>query len=539
MTARERSFAVAGLLLGVIVAAALFGILRFVRPGASAAPMDAAAEVRSAEGAAVQASAHEHPTTDAQPSDQTDLPSAVAEAQPSVQLSEEEQQSIGLQTTEVRRRNLRRDLLVPARVEEAETQLTNISARVGGRIDKLYADFTGQFVRRGQPIALIYSPDVLSSAEEYRLALESRKRLSSAAEAEAVSGADEVVFAARRRLELWGLTGQQIDEIGRSDKPQIDLAIYSPTSGIVTERKVTQGQYVNTGEVLYTVTDLSNVWVKADVYEADLPAIRVGQGVEITSESLPGKTLRGRVGFIEPMVNAQTRTTAARVQVANPGMRLRPGMFVQARFALPMNGSTLAVPRSSVLDTGNRKIVYLAKGNGVFEAREIQTGPPGGEYYPVLSGLKEGLRVVTQGNFLLDSQTRLSGGMSGMFGGSKEFEDSGSKGTGKQSASPAPKVTFRCEPASPKAGDEASLHVGVADSQGRPVSDAQAKVTFFMPAMPAMGMGEMRESSTLTWTGSEYSGTIKAPMSGTWTATVEVSRDGKLLTSYRTSVSTK
>ena len=197
----------------------------------------------------------------------------------------------------VQHRMIRRELLAAARVEEPETQLASISARIGGRIDKLHVDFTGQPVRRGQPMAEIYSPEILSSAEEYKLALENRKRLAGSVEPQAISGADELIAASRRRLDLWGLTSQQIDTIATSDKPQIDLTIYSPASGIVTERKVTQGQYVNAGDVLFTVTDLSKVWVKADIYEADLPQVHVGQAVEIASKILPRRqiTRPGRV----------------------------------------------------------------------------------------------------------------------------------------------------------------------------------------------------------------------------------------------------
>jgi RND family efflux transporter MFP subunit len=448
-------------------------------------------------------------------------------------MTADEQHSIGLLTAMVERRVVRRELLAVARVDEPETQLASITTRIGGRIDKLHVDFTGQPVRRGQPIAEIYSPEILSSAEEYRLALENRRRLAGSAESEAISGADELSAASRRRLELWGLTPQQIDTIATSDKPQVDLTIFSPASGIVTERKVTQGQYVNAGDVLYTVTDLSRIWVKADIYDADLPQVHVGQAVEITSESAPGAKLRGQVNFLEPMANAQTRTTVARIEVANPGMRLRPGMFAQVRFALS-GQHTLAVPRSAVVDTGTRKLVYVAKGNGVFEAHEVQLGAVGDDYYPIMSGLNEGDRIVTEGNFLLDSQTRISGGMSGMFGGSKEFN--------QQKAAPESgqwKVSFRSDPSTPQGGAETAVHVGVQDAAGKPVTDAQVKVTLFMPAMPAMGMGEMREASTLTTNGSEYAGQIKVPTSGTWTVTVEVSRGGQLLTSYRSSLNAK
>jgi hypothetical protein len=281
------------------------------------------------------------------------------------------------------------------------------------------------------------------------------------------------------------------------------------------------------------VTDLSRIWVKADVYEADLPQIHVGQAVEITSDSVPGAKLRGQLGFLEPMVNAQTRTIAARIEVSNPGMRLRPGMFVQVRFALS-GQRALAVPRSAVVDTGTRKLVYVAKGNGVFEAHEVQLGPVADDYYPVSSGLREGDRIVTEGNFLLDSQTRISGGMSSMFGGSKEFTQ---QQTAPESAQF--KVSFRSDPATPQGGTEATVHVTVQDAAGNPVTDAQVKVTLFMPAMPAMGMAEMREATTLSASGSEYTGRLKVPTPGTWAVTAEVSRGGQVLTSYRSSLNAR
>jgi RND family efflux transporter MFP subunit len=528
MTTREKYLIVAGIALGLTVGGVLFGVSRFIRPEPTTANTEAATSAAyesSADSALAQHDGHEHASASS--------PEAKAPLS-SLQLTEDEQRSIGLQTTVVQRRSIRRELVAAARVEEPETQLANISARVGGRIDKLYVDFTGQPVRRGQPIAEIYSPEVFTAAEEYKLAFENRKRLGSAAESQAISGADDLIAASRRRLELWGLTAQQIDTVATSDTPQLDLTIYSPAGGIVSERKVTQGQYVNTGDVLYTVTDLSTVWVKADIYETDLPQVRVGQSVEIMSESLPGSKLRGQVGFLEPMVNAQTRTTAARIQVANPGMRLRPGMFVQARFVLAAGENALAVPRSAVVNTGERQVVYVARGNGVFEAQAVQLGAVAGDYYPVLAGLRGGERIVTEGNFLMDSQTRITGGMGGMFGGSKEFS--------QQQAAPESaqwRVSFRSDPATPRGDSEATVYVSVQDNVGKPVTDAQVRVTLLMPAMPAMGMSEMREAATLSWKGAEYAGAIKVPTSGTWTVTVEVSRNGQALTSYRTSLNVR
>jgi RND family efflux transporter MFP subunit len=522
MTQHEKKTLVTGLALGLVLASVAYAATRLWHPERSAAQTQ-------------QSPIPKYETT----SDQTTSQSAEHEqtqagtSVSSIQLDQKEQRDIGVETVEVRRRNLQRALIAVAKVDEPETQLASISARIGGRIDKLNVDFTGQPVRRGQPVASIYSPEVFSTAEEYRLALENKRRLGAGAEPLAVSGADDLVIASRRRLELWGLTTQQLDEIASSAKPQIELPIYSTVSGIVTERKVTQGQYVNAGEVLLTVTDLTTIWVKADVYQPDLPSVRTGQPVEITSDSLPGITLHGRVGFLDTSINPQTRTASARIQVPNPSMRLRPGMFVQVKFAAPAGYDVLAIPRSAVLDTGMRKIVYVAKGNGEFEGRQVQLGTPSSDYYAVLAGLKEGERIVSQGSFLIDSQTRITGGMTGMFGGSKEFDhEQADEGQTPAAAVPQIRFTFRSDPEIPRGNSDATLHVTVLDASGKPMTDVQVQVTLIMPAMPAMGMGEMRAASDLTWRGTDYEGTIKVPTAGPWNVEVNASRNGQLLGSY-------
>jgi membrane fusion protein, copper/silver efflux system len=525
MTQHEKKFLVTGLTLGLALAFVAYGAVRLWHPDRSAAQSQEA-PILQHEAALEQAASQR---TEPVPAD-----ASVS----SIQLNQKEQTDIGVETVEVRRRNLQHALVAVAKVDEPETQLASISARIGGRIDKLYLDFTGQQVRRGQTVASLYSPEVFSAAEEYRLSLENRKRLGTGAEPLAVSGAEDLVTASRRRLELWGLTTRQLDEIASSAKPQIELPIYSTVSGVVTDRKVTQGQYVSPGDVLFTVTDLSTIWVRADVYQPDLPSVHTGQSVEITSDSLPGATLRGRVGFLDTSINPQTRTASARIEVPNPSMRLRPGMFVQVIFAAPAGHDVLAVPRSAVLDTGMRKFVYVAKGNGEFEGRQVQLGPAGTDYYPVLTGLKEGERIVSQGSFLIDSQTRITGGMTGMFGGSKKFDHGQvDQGQTQRPAVPQIKLTFRSDPGTPRGNSDATLHVNVLYASGKPVTDAQVKVTLIMPAMPAMGMGEMRATTDLTWKGPDYVGTIKVPTAGSWNVEVNASRNGQLLGSYHARLS--
>lgn len=518
MTFPNRRLVVTALLL--LLAAALgYGAAKWMRsPAPSATPAAAAPAASGHTGHDQGAAANAAPAS---------------EPGGAVELSDAEQKSIGVETVEVRRRKLESALVTVGRVEEAETRLTTISARVGGRIDKLFLDFTGADVRRGGPVALIYSPEVASAAEEYRLALESAGRLGAQARPEALAQANDLVAASRRRLELWGLTPQQIQEIAKADAPPIQITIHSPVSGTVMERKVTEGQYVREGDVLYALSDLSAVWVKADVYESDLPQVRVGQAAEIAAEGLPAK-LRGRVDFIEPALNPQTRTVAVRIQVANPELRLRPAMFVNVRLGSSAAIEALAVPRSAVLDTGTRKVVYVARGGGVFEPRQVEVGAAAEEFYPVRSGLEEGERVVTHGSFLIDSQTRLSGGMAGMFGGSKEFS-----GKTPPGSTEAFKVVLRSVPDPATGGAEAVFHVSVADPSGKAVGDAQVSVTLLMPAMPAMGMAEMRGSAELKWDGREYSGSMTVPTAGSWSVTVEVNRNGQRVAVYRTNLRAK
>lgn len=526
MTSRERSLLAAGVICGLLVASAVYAASRFATRPNSPAIASGAETVRP------MAPPASDPARTGAAADIGSPGMDLSQAPPAVQLNDDEQQSIGIQVAVVHPRLVTGGTLLTGRVEAPETGLVNISARIAGRIDKLHLDFTGQPVQKGQPIANIYSPEILASAEEYKLALENKQRLGERAETQALMGADDLVAASRRRLELWGLTTHQIDTIAASDRPQIDLTIYSPTTGIVTERRVTQGQYVNAGEVLYSIADLSHVWVKADLYEVDLPQVHTGQGVEITSESLPGTKLRGIVEFLDPLINGQTRTTAARIQVPNPGLRLRPGAFVQARILSTSGTRMLAVPRSAVVNSGTRNVVYVASGNGLFEAHDVQLGPAGDDYYPVLAGLREGDKVVTQGNFLLDSQTRLSGGLGNPVGGPKELSS-----PTDPVAKPA-QLSVRIDPESPKGGTEVTLHVTVRDARGA-VTDAHVAGTLLMPAMPAMGMAEMRETAVLTWNGKEYVGKVKVQSEGSWSLTVEARHEGRRLGTYRGSVSAR
>jgi len=469
-------------------------------------------------------------------------PASAAGTQPgtTVALSPAEITAAGVQVAEVRTASLKTDVDAFGRVEQPEAQLAAVSARIGGRVDKLYVQYTGESVRSGQRVADLYSPEVATAIEEYRLAEDNRNGLHQSDDNFARTQADALVTASQRKLELWGITGKQIDAPEKDGVPHV--TIYSYATGTVVDRKVTQGQYVNAGDTLFTVADLSQVWIKADVYEEQLPQIRQGQEVEITAESLPNKTLHGHVDFIEPAANQQTRTVPVHVHVANPGMRLLPGMFVNATFVSRATQPTIVIPRSAVLDTGMRKIVYLARPNGVFEAREVQVGAPSEDLYPVSGGLVLGDRVVLNGNFLIDSQAHLGSGVSGLYGGSKEFggktqgQGPGASSPGKDSAANASRIEFHSDADPLKAGEDNPFSVKLTDAGGKPISDARVTVSLIMPAMPSMNMPEMKNSFELPWVAARqmYVGKGQPPTAGAWTVVVEATKNGSAIASTHT-----
>jgi len=477
-------------------------------------------------------------------SKQAAQPTADQGTQPgtTLELTAAEITAAGVQVAEVRTAALKTDLAAFGRVEQPEAQLAAVSARIGGRVDKLYVQYTGESVRRGQAVADVYSPKVATAVEDYRLAQENRKQLRDSDEAGAHAQADALVNASQRKLELWGVSEKQINAPATNGVPHTTL--YASASGSVVERKVTQGQYVNAGDTSFTVADLSQVWIKADVYEEQLPQIHRGQPVDITSDALPNRTLHGRVDFIEPQANQQTRTIPVHVHVANPGMKLLPGMFVNATFVSRAATETIVVPRSAVIDTGTRKIVYVAHPNGVFEAREVAVGAPSGDLFPVTSGLQRGDKVVLSGNFLLDSQAHLGSGMSGMYGGSKEFAANqapavgaggGAAGAGAAAASAA-KIDLHADNNPLKAGVDNVFRASLTGADGKSIADAHVTVTLIMPAMPAMGMPETKSSFELAWSASEqkYVGKGQPGMSGSWSLIVEARRNNAVIATLRT-----
>ena len=324
-----------------------------------------------------------------------------------VHLSADRQQFLGVVLTAVTRRPLVREVRTVGRVEYDERRLAFVNLKFGGWIERLDVDFTGVFVRRGESLFSIYSPELVSAQEEYLLALKGVRGLSPAADSGVASAARNVLGAARQRLEWWDIRDDHIRELADTGKPRRTLEVHSPIDGYVIEKMAIQGMRVEPGMNLYKIADVSRVWVDASIYEYEVSLIKVGQDATVALPYTPGKVLHGRISYVYPYLDEATRTVRVRIDFANPNGALKPGMYAEAVVRSPQ-GTGLAVPKSAILDTGSRKLVFVSRGEGRFDPRTIRTGIEAGDYYEVLEGLVEGEQVVTSANFLIDSESQLS-----------------------------------------------------------------------------------------------------------------------------------
>ncbi len=317
-------------------------------------------------------------------------------------------QSMGVRTAKIEVRPLTHDTWTVGLVTFNERNLAVINTKVNGWVDRLYINATGDPVRKGQALLSIYSPDLVSAQDEYLLSLRNLKNLEKSPYPEMVDGARRLAAASRRRLEYFDVSASQIDALKNSGQVKKQLVIASPAKGIVTKRMVTQGQMVQAGMPLLEVADLATVWVDADIYQYELPWIKVGQKVEMSLQYMPGETFAGQIDYIYPFLKESSRTVRVRLRFPNPQLKLKPEMFAQVQIKSPVTKETVVVPTEAVLDTGLKQHVFIALGGGKFEPREVKLGVygDGNQYREVLSGLKGGEEVVTSAQFLLDSESR-------------------------------------------------------------------------------------------------------------------------------------
>jgi RND family efflux transporter MFP subunit len=322
-----------------------------------------------------------------------------------IQISAEKQQLVGMRFGAAEWTSDGQELRFAGRVVADETRVTRVHAKVDGWIERVSVDFTGQLIKQGQPLLTLYSPELLASQQELLLAMKAKGLMQHSSMAESADSSAALVEAARRRLELWDLNQSQMDEIERTGKPIKSITIYSPADGYVTARNAFNGQRITPETELYAITDLSRVWVMADVFEADAPQIRMGQYATV---SLPGTsgTLSARVAYLQPEVDPATRTMKVRLELANPGLKLKPEMFVDVLMQVG-GGPRLTVPAEAVLDSGVTKTIFLDRGNGYFEPRQVETGQSIGDRVEILKGLRPGERIVISAAFLLDSESQM------------------------------------------------------------------------------------------------------------------------------------
>ncbi len=312
------------------------------------------------------------------------------------------QQLIGVTFATVKRSDAHRLVRTYGRVAPDETRVVDVNLRVGGWIEDLYVDFTGRAVRKGEPLFTMYSPELLAAQGEFQVALRAAQSGGSA------DDGTRLVESARERLRLWQMTDEQIRALEAGGEPSTTVAIASPATGVVVEKMAVKGMRVEPGMTLYRIVDLSRVWVNADVYESELPLVKVGQEADVTVPTVPPRVLDGAIAYIDPVLDPMTRTARARVTLANQTGELKPEMFVEVGVHVAL-GDRLVVPQNAVLRTGERQIVFVDKGGGLFEARLVTLGVRAGDEVEVVSGLEEGERVVASANFLIDAEAQVQG----------------------------------------------------------------------------------------------------------------------------------
>jgi Cu(I)/Ag(I) efflux system membrane fusion protein/cobalt-zinc-cadmium efflux system membrane fusion protein len=317
-------------------------------------------------------------------------------------------QNMGVRTEAVERRNLERTVRTVGLVGYDESRRYSINSKSEGWIERLHINETGQIVKKGQPLLEIYSPELVAAQQEYLLAFENNRRLAESSFPEITAGAGRLFDATRTRLQYWDVSDRQIEELERTGRVRKTMTLYSPYGGVVTDKPAVEGMRAMSGQELLRIADISRVWVNADIYEFELPWIKTGLTATVELPFDEQVKLEGKISYIYPYLSGETRTARARLELANPGFKLKPGMFVNVLIDAEPVQDALAVPSSAVLRSGERHTVFVALGEGRFEPRTVTTGVSDNEgFTQVLSGLRMGERVVTSAQFMFDSESRL------------------------------------------------------------------------------------------------------------------------------------
>jgi RND family efflux transporter MFP subunit len=458
---------------------------------------------------------------------QSTAPSQPDMALAPIQLSPQRMQSIGVRIGEVKYQPVNDEIRFFGNVQADERRLAYVQTRFAGWIRKLYADATGDFVHKGQPLFTIYSPDLVTTEQEYLIAKKNQADLQQSTVTGVASGATSLFGATRDRLLQWEIPPSEIAKLDKDGKVITDLTINSPVSGYITEKNALPNMYVQPETHLYTVSDLSDVWVLAQVFQNDAGKIKPGDHSEVTVDAYPGRVFSGRVDYLLPQLDTATRTLPVRLVIPNPGLQLRPGMYVNVRLKMPL-GKQFVVPGSAVFHSGTRNLVFAYRREGNIEPREVELGPRVGEQQIVTKGVEAGEQIVISANFLIDSEAQLQAA-AGAFAPPPP-------GAGAAAVMNTPTETkataeLTTDPSPPRKGSN-TVRVRLTSSDGKPVTGAQVTATFFMAAMQEMGMAAMKTVVNASDKGRGlYEGSGDLGSGGTWQVTVTATQNGHVIAS--------
>jgi RND family efflux transporter MFP subunit len=449
-----------------------------------------------------------------------------------IQLSPQRMQSIGVKVGTVESKVMSDEIRTYGNVQPNERRFAYVQTRFAGWIRLIYADATGDFIAKGQPLFTIYSPDLVASEREYLLAKKSAAALQQSAVSGVADGAASLITAARARLQQFDITETDIAKLDDTGEPITDLTVNSPVAGYITEKNALPNMNVQPDTKLYTIADLSEIWVFAQIFQNDAGKIKPGDPAEVTLDAYPGQVFRGKVDYLLPQLDMATRTLPVRLVFANPGLKLRPGMYVNVSLKLPL-GQRLIVPDSAVFHSGTKNLIFTYAGDGNIAPREVELGPHVGDQFVISKGLKVGEQIVTSANFLIDSEAQLAAAAGAFM--------PPPPGAGQAAAMNAPAQTLATvelttEPSPAQKGAN-TIRVKLTDPAGKPIAGAQVNVTFFMAAMPAMGMAAMKTVVQASDKGGGmYEGNGVLGSGGTWQVTITAQQNGQTIANKQLSV---
>lgn len=447
-----------------------------------------------------------------------------------IQLTPERRQLIGLQIATVEEKALTARIDTTGLVEADEQLEGYVQTRFAGWVRQVFVNQTYQLVRKGQPLFTIYSPDLVSTENEYLIALKASRRLGASSIPTVADGAQSLAAAALDRLKLFGVPLREIARLRREGTAGDAVEVDSPMSGYVVERNALPNMYVQPDTKLYALTTLSNIWIYAAVFQNQIGQVKAGDPVSVAVDAYPGRVFDGRVDFIWAAMDAATRTARVRCRFANPGGLLKLGMYVSVRIT-PHLGRGLVIPDTGVFRTGEHNVAFIDRGDGYLMPAEVVLGAHLDHTFQVLKGLKAGQRIVSSANFLIDSESQLQAA-SGTFVPPPP-------GVSAAAGQPAAAATLDMTTTpNPPARGKNKVAVIIRDGSGKPVAGAQVSITFYMAAMPSMGMTAMRAQATaVDQGGGTYGAEADLESGGTWQVTISAVKDGKPLASKQFNVS--